>query len=185
MTPVWQFRVLGLNPSKGFRCRIPECDGDDGDFSFSGPHSQLIQSFCTTNTTTIWIEDSHLNSDFGPELFPAKSNGEPDHCRFYKVDFLTTFTFRQSWWKYRKRWHNRWSPLLPKLMIFWKQPLTLPLIFYIENLDRLTFAFCLEIVGSNMASTWRKIGRVEISSSLFSVNEKVICFVTGRLPLVK
>ena len=45
------FVVLGLNPSKGFRCRIPECDGEEGNFSFSGRivHIMLLHTIiCPT-----------------------------------------------------------------------------------------------------------------------------------------
>ena len=91
----------GLNPSNGFRCRIPECDRED--FSFSGEQELSIYCFCIQCSfqcqnrrrkhislqwywmKTRWRRPMHFYSDFGPELFPPKSNGEPDYCRFYKV----------------------------------------------------------------------------------------------------
>ena len=46
--------LRGLKP-KRFRCKIPECDGDD--FSFD---------------------------DFSPSLFPPDSDGSPDYCSYYQ-----------------------------------------------------------------------------------------------------
>ena len=45
--------LLGLQPTKGFRCKIPDCDGDS--FKFD---------------------------DFPEDFFP-KDDGDPDYCKFY------------------------------------------------------------------------------------------------------
>ena len=48
--------LSGLQPTHGFRCKIPDCDGDD--FKFT---------------------------DFPEDLlFPLNKDGNPDYCKFYR-----------------------------------------------------------------------------------------------------
>ena len=60
----------------------------------------MTQDIDSDGDDLYWDED--LNSDFGSGLFPAKSNGEPDYCRFYKVDFWPTLPSGNlcgMWWR--------------------------------------------------------------------------------------
>ena len=54
-----QILFVGLKPSNGYRCKIPECDGDNFNFD-----------------------------DFSPELFPSKDDGSPDYCRYYQPELV-------------------------------------------------------------------------------------------------
>ena len=56
----------------------------------------MTQDLNPAGDNLYWDED--LNSDFGSGLFPAKSNGEPDYCRFYKVDFWPTLPSDNLFW---------------------------------------------------------------------------------------
>jgi OCT family organic cation transporter-like MFS transporter 4/5 len=49
------FSFTGLQPTNGFRCKIPDCDGDDFNFT-----------------------------DFSANIFPSESDGDPDYCKFYR-----------------------------------------------------------------------------------------------------
>jgi len=53
------FVFTGLKPSNGYRCKIPECDGDNFNFD-----------------------------DFSLELFPGKDDGSPDYCSYYQPQLV-------------------------------------------------------------------------------------------------
>jgi hypothetical protein len=44
-----------LQPTKGFRCKIPDCDGEGFNFTY-----------------------------FPKDIFPKDSEGDPDYCKFYR-----------------------------------------------------------------------------------------------------